>query len=71
LAKPYCASFVYKLGNQWEWVRIPNRPLVQATIVLDGSELPILLLDEEERCGIRALGGTDVTFSGMFNDEFL
>src|SRR5712675_2212788 len=57
------ASFVYKLGNQREGVRVSNRPLVQPSIILNRLEFSILFLDEEEGCGIRTFGRADITLS--------
>src|SRR5712672_1256737 len=66
-----CAGLVYELGNQWERVRVSDGPLVQASVVLDGSEFPIFLLDEEERGGVGTLGGVNIAFAGVLDNEFL
>ena len=64
-------SFIYKLGNQREWVRVPNRPLIEASVILDGSELAVLLFDEEEGGSVWAFGRTNIPFLGVFDDKFL
>jgi len=64
-------SFIYKLGNQWQWIGVSNRPLVKSSVVLDGSELSILLFDKKEGCGIWAFRWSNITFSGVLDDELL
>ena len=41
------------LGNEGGDVTIPFGPLVYWTVVLDGSEFPVFLFDEEE---VRSIG---------------
>src|SRR5712675_1706828 len=65
------AGLIYELGNQREWVRISNGPLVQTSVVLDGSEFSVLFLNEEEGGSVGTFGGANVAFAGVFDDELL
>ena len=40
------------LRNKRGYVAVPFGPFIHRSVVLDGSELPIFFLDEEEICGI-------------------
>jgi hypothetical protein len=44
---------VNQLWNKGKGIFIWDRPLVEVSIVLDRSELPVLLFNEEEATGIR------------------
>jgi len=65
------AGLVYELGNQRERVRVSNGPLIQTSVVLDGSEFSILFLNEEEGGGVRTFGRANIAFAGVLDDEFL
>jgi hypothetical protein len=45
--------------------------LIDPSVVLDGAKFSILLLDEEEGGGVRALGWADIAFLHVFLYEFL
>jgi hypothetical protein len=51
-----------KFWNEGERVAILDGPLIYLSVVLDQSQLPIFLFDEEERGSIRAFRWSDVTF---------
>jgi hypothetical protein len=42
-----------KVINEWEWILILPGDGIQSSVVLDKVELPIFLLDEEDRCSER------------------
>jgi hypothetical protein len=62
---------IHKLPDEWEWGGIPDGEGVQLTVVLNRSEITILLLDKEEGEHVGGFGLTDVPFSQIFGDEFL
>jgi hypothetical protein len=63
--------FVDQLGNKWKGVTVSDRPLVDSSVVLDGAEFSIFLLDEEERGGVGTFGGANVTFFHVFLHKLL
>jgi hypothetical protein len=58
------------LRDEWERVTISDRPLIDPSIVLDGAEFSILLLDEEEGGGIGTFRWTNVTLLHVLLHEF-
>jgi len=55
--------------NQWERVIIVDRLFVQLPVVLDGSELSILLFNEEEGRCVWGFRFPDVPFAEVLSQE--
>src|SRR6267142_185202 len=45
-----------ELWDKRKWVFILYRPVIDRTIILDGSQFAIFLFNEEERCGVWGFG---------------
>jgi len=52
--KGAASQMVNGLGNEWGNVSVLLGPMVDQTVVLYWAKLTVLLLDEEEVCGIGA-----------------
>jgi len=58
-------------GDQGEWIRVFNCSTIYVSIVLTGSFLPVLLINEEEGGSLRGRGFSYCSISQVFIDEFL
>ena len=49
LGEDLCAlELIDELLDQWQWVTVLDRELIEFPVILDGSQLPIFLFDEKE-----------------------
>ena len=62
---------IHELPDKREQGSVPDGECVQSSVVLDGSEITILLLDKEEGECIGGLGLVDISLFQIFGDEFL
>ena len=57
----YVLEFINKIRNKKERVGILDGMFIQVTVVLIGTEFPILLFDKEERGGLGRVEGADLS----------
>jgi hypothetical protein len=62
---------IHEFANEGEWGGVSDGECVQFSVVLDGSEIAILLFDEEEGERVLRLRLSDVTFWEVLIDELL
>ena len=62
---------VHELPDEWKRGGIANGERVESSVILDGSEIAILLLDKEEWKRVRGLGLADVPLFKVFCNELL
>jgi len=60
---------VKKVGNQWKWITILLRDLVETAVVDAKTEATVLLLGKEDRCPERRTRGVYETSPQVLVDE--